>query len=96
MNIGEDMYTLLFVAFYNWELVKKANTEQEAHESNMEEIMKKHTKEKEQARELKKSLTKKDASEIFKSKFSSAIDYHLEQIDSEDEFEKAQETEAER
>lgn len=86
------MYTLLFVAFFNWELVKKADAEQEEHDNTTEEIMKKHLKEREQARELKKSLSKKDAIELFRKKFGGNIEQFMDQMDSEEEFEKAEET----
>jgi len=53
------MYSLLFVSFFNWELVKKAEADHEEQEHASEEMIKKFIKEKkEKSLEHKKSLSK--------------------------------------
>ena len=51
--LQEDMYTLLFVSYFNWTLVEKAQADQHEHETAQEEMFQKHQKEKERAKSIR-------------------------------------------
>lgn len=76
--MGEDMYSLLFVSFFNWELVKKCNEENEETEHLKEKMLKqfaKAHKERERA-----SLDKKSTMSIMKNVLKKQIEEERDAI----------------
>jgi hypothetical protein len=76
--LGEDMYSLLFVSFFNWELVKKCNEENEETEHLKEKMLKqfaKAHKERERA-----SLDKKSTMSIMKNVLKKQIEEERDAI----------------
>lgn len=83
------MYSLLFVSFFNWELVKKAQADQEEEEKAWEEMLRKFQKEREAQRKSqvdRKSLTKQEMKEMLAARFERFQVNYFDKLDGMDEF----------
>jgi hypothetical protein len=88
LAIGQDIYSLLFVSFFNWELVKKAQSQMEEEEELQEDMLKKFVKERElkKSQTEKKSLTRLEMKEMLKERFEKFQDNYFDKLDGLDEF----------